>query len=162
MTRDDEYAVYWNAASTQMPVTVSDGGAVVITPGFLGWVDNIRAYEDGVTFDSYLLASIDHARWAGVPTPSFTGGMRFDEDPDPPLVEVFVVTEGRRVSSSDGTLHLVGGESSPGSAAASWWLPEIPSGGISVGFALATGGLSGRIELAADAWRQRSSSVRKL
>lgn len=160
MYEDSVHEAYWAALHTQVPVTVLAGGLLARADGCLAWVQNVRLYDAGVLFDMSLIVSPARLSELGMPYVNMTGHPGLMDEP--PEVETRVVIDGVRTTSADGSLHNAGGDSSPGTSHATWWIPGVPASLVLVGISWPHAAFAGEHVMDAESWPDQIPEVLRI
>lgn len=149
---DDFYASHFAISRQEIPAPLSSGVILGAHDGTAVWIENVRGYSTGFTFESLIIASSAIVERLGLEIgPDLTG-----VEPDPERMELWVTTASRTYRNVDESLTNVGANGGERLCTASWWVPEVPQGLIQIGYRWPAASLQNTVTLDGTEWSQAS------
>lgn len=146
-------AAWFSSAAAQIPALIHDQSLLANENGLAIWIENLRGYSDGLTFDIELrIASSVRENLHIDVMPDLSA--HFSEHHE---VIIWAEVDGQRYTntrSDESSWHLVliGANATPGIAKATWWIPEVPRESFHVSASWPEGSLAASVGLDASGW----------
>lgn len=148
----------WPVFNSEVPVTTNASGLVCRGEECAAWVDAVYLFSSFLVVRTCLIARPERYATGGDHRSVSLVDGGFDDD-GPSEVVTTISVDGRPNSTSDGTLHFGGAETSAGRSEVTWWVPSIPVARLEVAVRWPRGALEGVVEFETGEWRNAATAI---
>lgn len=147
---EDSFSSFFAISRQEIPTLLSSGATLYMHEGTAVWIENVRGYSTGFTFESLVVSSVAIVERLGLKIgPDLTG-----VEPDPERMEIWVTTGSRTYRNIDESLTHVSAHGGERLFTASWWVPEVPEGPVEIGYRWPAAALQNSVTLDGTNWSQ--------